>query len=187
MKRPRKPAAGRESELTKWKVLWRDSLAESHKDYWRAQFCLPDRTLPQIRAEINLKHGVNLLYDKQLTYFCDWEFEQRTRDLEAERQAADEQRIRQAHPDWTKEQQRDELIKLSYARAQATGDFKLGFAAMKEDRAFEAGAFDQRKFEAAMKSKIEAGFDELEKAFKGNPDALKHFNLAREMVRKTHA
>ena len=40
------------SELTKLKVLWRDTLSESTQAYWRSLFVSADSTQAQIRREL---------------------------------------------------------------------------------------------------------------------------------------
>jgi hypothetical protein len=51
----------------------------------------------------------------------------------------------------------------------------------RHDRDFEQ---EREKWLVSQKTKIDLAFDELEKAFKGNSDALKHFNIARDLVRE---
>jgi len=69
--------------------------------------------------------------DSQLTRFRQWMAEQDLMDAEQERQAEEETRIKSAHPEWTLDQVRDEVLKLSLYRAVATGEFaKLGLPAV---------------------------------------------------------
>lgn len=46
----------------------------------------------------------------------------------------------------------------------------------------EAQRFDQKKFQAAQRKKIEAGLDELADKFKANPEAMALFQQARELI-----
>lgn len=135
-----------DSELAKFKELWRDKLKPSDRDYWRSRFLSRD-TQSEIRAELKLKLKVNLLYDEQLTRFRKWDNQQQALDLEAEQQADDERRLKQEHPEWTKDQLRDELLLCTYRRAKASGDFKLGLAAMKQDRGFMDTILSREQFE----------------------------------------
>ena len=45
--------------------------------------------------------------------------------------------------------------------------------------------FDREKFKAAIKSKLEAGLDELAAAFRANPEAMDLYNQARALVTRT--
>jgi hypothetical protein len=129
---------GGDSELTRFKRLWRDTLPESSREYWRSQF-ESNATQPEIRAEINAKTGINLLYDRQLTEFREWEWNQRLRSLEEERMGEDQRELMKDHADWTLDQVREEVLKRSYARSMATGDFKLGLATMDRDLNLKTG------------------------------------------------
>jgi hypothetical protein len=120
------------SELTRLKKLWRDSLAEDAREFWRQQF-ISELSQAEIRKLIHARLKVNLTYDGQLNAFRDWELEQRSMDLEAERAEEEERRLIEDHPNWTKDQVRDELIKRFYARALAQGNAKLGLATMDRD------------------------------------------------------
>jgi hypothetical protein len=141
----RKLHAGGKSELTKLKLLWRDSLAEDAKDYWRSVFVSPDSTLTQIREMIAEKLKINLCYDTQLNRFRDWELQQRAQDLEAERQEEDERRIQAEFGDWDLDQVREEVLKRSYARALVTGDFDAGRKTIKQDLNVQKSFMDERK------------------------------------------
>jgi hypothetical protein len=137
--------AGEESELTRLKLLWRDSLAEDAKDYWLSVFVSPDSTRPQIRAMIATELKINLRYDSQLYRFQQWELEQRAQDLEAERQNDDERRIKAEFGDWDLDQVREEVLKRSYARALAIGDFDAGRKTIKQDMSVQKTSMDERK------------------------------------------
>src|SRR6516164_2910515 len=103
--------ATQESELTKLKLLWRDSLDEEAKDFWRSLFVSPESTQSQTRAMIAEKLKINLRYDSQLNRFRDWELQLRAQDLEAERQNDDERRIEAEFGDWDLDQVREEVLK----------------------------------------------------------------------------
>jgi hypothetical protein len=101
------------------------------RDSWRARLCSPDWTQAQNREAIRSELGVVLESDSQLTRFRQWVAEQDLMDAEQERQAEEETRIKSAHPEWTLDQVRDEVLKLSLYRAVATGEFaKLGLPAV---------------------------------------------------------
>ncbi len=157
-----KPRGGAESELTKLKLQWRDSLSDSARDYWRSQF-VSTQTQAQLRAELLAKLKINLRYDSQLTNFRDWVAEQDALDQEAERQAEEETRLRSEHPDWDADQLRSEVIAGSLRRAIVTGDFKgLGLQAVKAAQNEKQISLDRDKFEL-MRKKSEA-FDQVKHA-----------------------
>jgi hypothetical protein len=143
---------GKPSELTRLKLLWRDSMQEPVRDYWRS-LLYSDTTQADIRVEIKAKLDINLLYDKQLTEFRDWEWTCRQRDLEADRMAADEASLKQLHGDWTLDQVREELLKIAYARSIATGDFKLGLSTMDRDLTLKDGTTRAAQKERSLAQK----------------------------------
>lgn len=144
MSSPTKLRAGN-SELTKLKVLWRDSLSEDARAYWQQQFASGEVTQAQIRAEMLSKLKINLRFDKQLTGFREWEMEQRQLDLEAERQEEDERRALADNPDWTLDQAREAVLAKAYRRAAAKGDFKLGLMTVDRDLSAKKISLDSRK------------------------------------------
>src|SRR5689334_10152620 len=89
MSAPEKLRGGSSAELTKLKTLWRDSLSESARDFWRALF-VSDTKQADIRQQIAARLKVKLSYDPQLNQFRRWLKEQDLRDLEAERMTQDE-------------------------------------------------------------------------------------------------
>lgn len=158
MSTPQKPRAGKESELTKLKVLWRDSLSEDAKEYWRSLFLSADVTQPQIRSQILTKLQINLRWDSQLNAFRQWELEQRESDLEAERQEEDERRLtEQFGSEWTLDQLREEVLKRSYARAVKEGDWASGRKTIVQDLNVKKVQLDERKL--VLLEKKAAAFD----------------------------
>ena len=146
-----------DSEITKLKVLWRDSLAEDAKAFWQELF-VSASTQAQIRKEMLAKLKVNLRFDKQLNAFRDWELEQRQLDLESERQLEDERRLKAEFGEWTLDQIREEVLKRSYARAMATGDFASGRKTIVQDLNVKKVAQDERKL--VILEKNAAAFDQ---------------------------
>lgn len=179
MKRSRKPTG--DSELTRFKILWRDSLSESTRDYWRA-LLVSTTTQPEIRKELFAKLKINLHRNDHITIFQSWLDDQDKRDREAERQVEDERRTMAEHPDWTKDQVRDDVLKKTYFRSSASGDYKLGLSAMDRDVKIETLKFDQEKFKEGLRTKLESAFNELAVAVKGNPVAEEHIRKARELI-----
>jgi hypothetical protein len=146
------------SELTKLKVLWRDSLAEDAKSYWQELFVSPDHTQAQIRQLIASKLKINLRFDKQLNAFRDWEMEQRQLELEEERQQEDERRFIEEFGSDNLDLIREKVLKKSYARSIAKGDFKSARATVVQDLNVEKVNLDKRK--VAILEKKAAAFDQ---------------------------
>lgn len=129
-------------ELTKLKLLWRDSLSESARAFWRSRFGSAD-TQSALREQLRSKLKINLADDSQLTRFRDWLSEQDAMEAEAERQADEEARLAKQHPDWDAERLRTEVIAGSLRRAMVSGDFKgLGLPAVRTSQAEESAKFN---------------------------------------------
>jgi hypothetical protein len=142
-----------DSELTKLKARWRDTMSEPAREFWRVLFISPT-SQAEIRKQISAKLHVRLEDDSQLNRFRDWELEQRQMDLEAERAAEEERRLIEEHPDWTKDQVREDLLRRFYNRARATGDAKLGLKTIAADAKLESLGLDREKL-AILKRKAE--------------------------------
>ena len=148
-----------EIELTKLKVLWRDSLSEDAKGFWRSLFISADSTQAQIRQQITTRLKINLRHDSQLNAFRDWEMEQRESDIEAERQEEDERRLKEQFGDWTLDQVREEVLKRSYARAIREGDWGAGRKTIVQDLNVKKVQLDERKL--VLLERKAAAFDQL--------------------------
>lgn len=136
-----------EEELTRLKYYWRDVLSASQKDFWRARFNSKD-TQAAIREEIRVKLKFDLKYDKQITKLRRWDEMQMELDEEAQQQTDDERRvIVEFGPDATLDQIRAEVLKRSYARAIATGDFAAGRKTIVQDLNIQKVTLDRDKFE----------------------------------------
>lgn len=132
--------------MTKLKLLWRDSLSESARDYWRALF-ISATTQSEIRKLISDKLKINFKQDKSISEFRSWLEQQDARDAEAEAQMEDERRLKEQFGDaMTKDQIREKVLSASYARTIATGDFKLGLATVREDRGLMEANTAREKF-----------------------------------------
>jgi hypothetical protein len=136
------------SEMTRLKLLWRDSLSEAGQDYWREQFASP-RTQEELRHELLAKLGINLLYDLQLRRFLRWLEDEDWRKREAEAVELDRVELEALGLDG--QQLRDELLKRMKERALARGDFKLGVAAVNLDLKAERVAITQRQLELQVR------------------------------------
>lgn len=137
---------GEESELTKLKRLWlKPSFADS-REFWREQFASQMKQ-PEIRALLKKKLQINLQWNRQLTEFSQWLSRQDILEAEADAMIQDEEQAAREHPDWTKEQIREDVLKKSYLRARASGDFKLGLKTVAADAKLEALLLDRDKFQ----------------------------------------
>jgi hypothetical protein len=156
MSTPAKLKGNTHSQVTKLKVLWRDSLTPDERDFWRSLFISADSTQAQTRSLMATKLGIKLQRDSQLNDFRKWELEQQELELEAERQADEERREIEAHPHWTLDQVREAMLKKAYRRASARGDFKLGLATVKQDLSAQAVQLDREKLELLKKKAAQA-------------------------------
>jgi hypothetical protein len=155
------------SEMTKLKSVWL-GLSEDARAEWSQRF-VSDVSQAQIRAELLSQYECNLRADCQMNEFRHWVDEQKKRDQEAERQEDDQRRTMEEHPDWTKDQVRDDMLKKAYYRARSDGDFKLGLRTVAEDAKLEALQFDKEKFTEALRTKIQAGLDAILAEGANNP------------------
>lgn len=152
---------GSDSQLTQFKKLWLHSLAESARDYWRSQLA-SDSTQAELRKQILAKLKINLVADKQLTSFRHWVEEQDERDAEAQRQIEEEAKLKAEFGDWTLDQIREEVLKRSYARAMAKGDFAAGRKTIVQDLNVKKVALDERKL--VLLEKKAAAYDRAQAA-----------------------
>ena len=118
------------SEMTKLKLLWRNSLPEAEQDYWREQL-ESTRTQEELRQQLLNKYGIQLLHDRQIRRFRDWVEEEDWREQEAEKVESD--RAELEAQGLAGEQLRAELVRRMTERALARGDYKLGEAAVNLD------------------------------------------------------
>lgn len=144
MNTPRKLSGA--SELVKFKILWRDSMSDSARDYWRALF-ISLETQAALRKQLSAKLKINLNRDDQLTAFRSWLDDQDARDAEAARMIEDERRLKEVFGDkLSKDEVREKVLAASYARTLATGDFKLGLSTIREDRGLIETMTNRDKF-----------------------------------------
>ena len=130
------------SEMTRLKLLWRNSLPEEEKDYWREQL-VSTRTQAALREELRDKHGIQLLHDIQIRRFRDWVEEEDWRKQEAEKVESD--RAELEAQGLTGEQLRAELVRRMTERALARGDYKLGATAVTLDIKVERLGIAERR------------------------------------------
>lgn len=154
--------AGREgkpaSELTKLKAKWR-GMEEDARAYWSSLF-VSDASQAKIRAEIQTKLKINLRFDKQLNQFRAWASDQEKRDREAQAVVDDDRQLTEQFGDqWTLDQIREEVLKRSYARSLATGDFESGRKTIVQDLNVKKISLDERKL--VLLEKKAAAYDRI--------------------------
>jgi len=157
MSAPEKLRAGTQSEITKLKAIWR-TMSEEARDYWRERFVCSELSQAEIRRELFAKLKINLKYDSKLNAFRDWELAQRALDLEAERQAEDARRFTEEFGADNMELVREKVLKKSYARAIASGDFSEARKTIVQDVNLEKISLDKRK--VVLLEKKAAAFDQ---------------------------
>jgi len=156
------------SELTKLKEVWR-RMADDARAYWLERFVSAELSQAQIRQEIFTKLKINLRFDSKLNAFRAWVAAQAALDDEAEQMQDDERRLAEEHPEWTKEQVREDVLKRAYLRARSHGDFKLGLKTIAADAKLESLQFDRDKFKESLRTKIQAGLDQILAEADNNP------------------
>src|ERR1019366_1248642 len=72
-------------------------------------------------------------------------------EAEAVRQACEEKRAMDEHPDWTKDQVREDVLKKAYFHSRAKGDFKLGLKTIAADAKLESLGLDRKKLALAQR------------------------------------
>jgi hypothetical protein len=150
------PAGKPDSELTRFKKLWRDDLAESHKVLLRELF-VSQTSQAEIRKTIMQRHGINLIADNQLNAFRDWELDQRQREIEAEQQDLDRQQIeKEFGQDAPIEAVRTEVLKRSYARAVSKGDFASARETIVQDLNIQRTDLERRRITLLEKKAAQA-------------------------------
>lgn len=149
---PDKLHGGSESQLTKLKRLWLKPEFEPSREHWRERFA-SELTQLEIRNLINFELQIDLQWDRQLTQFRQWVDRQDALDAERAAMADDAGRILEEFGDqWTLDQIREEILKRSYARALATGDFEAGRRTIAQEMNVKKTALDREKMEEWKKS-----------------------------------
>ena len=150
-----------QSQLTALKTLWR-TMSEEARDYWRERFVSSELSQAEIRRELFAKLKINLKYDSKLNAFRDWELEQRKLDIEAERQSEDERRFTEEFGADNLELVREKVLKKSYARAIAAGDFSEARKTIVQDVNLEKVSLDKRR--VALLEQKAAAYDRAQAA-----------------------
>jgi hypothetical protein len=142
------------SELTRLKTLWR-SWPDGEKQKllgWREEGI----TNAEIRSRIKKYYSVNLVRDGQLSEFWSWCSAELESDAFNEFMAAREQSLTDNHPESSREQIREAMIKEWYAWSKMQRDPKLGLKVVNMDLKDQEQKISQRKLELLEKKAAQA-------------------------------
>jgi hypothetical protein len=135
-------------QLRKLKHVWCNELHEDDKVYWRTEF--NSKKKPNVLVELlRDKLKIDLHFDYLLDDFRDWVRVECNREKEAERMHDDDRSMSKAHPEWTLDQVRDEVVKRAYNRTLAEGDFNLGMKVARVHVAITKYLLDLEKHQLA--------------------------------------
>jgi len=179
MNESNKLRGGGNSELTRFKELWKKPSFADSRDYWLEQFSSA-RTQQDLRSELLKKLKINLHRDNQLTAFRQWADAQAQRELMA--QKIEERKKELLAGGMTLEESQDVLLTEAAAYSTAARDFKLGLKVSSEISKATTHLLDQEKFKESLRTKLESAFAELATACKGNAEALQHIQKARALL-----
>lgn len=163
---PHRKLSSPDSPDTKLKLLWRDTLTEAERDYWREQLTAA-RPLSALRRELLAKFNIELKQDYSLSRFRHWVDVEDLRLAEAELVAADEAEL--LAQGLQGEELRAALLERMKARALTRGDFKLGATAVRLDLLAEAMALNQEKFKESLRTKAQTGLAAILAEAKDDP------------------
>ena len=135
---------GGDAPMTRLKETWL-RLEEAARDYWRAQLN-SRRTFKSISHEMNTKLGLQLSHEAQLSRFRKWVADQDERDAERDRMDDDERRLHKEFGNASLDQIREKVLRRSYARTIAQGDFKLGLSTIRLDQNEKTIQLNYEKF-----------------------------------------
>jgi len=150
--------------MTKLKDTW-VNLPEEDRTGWQ-DFFSSGATNAAIRLEISTRLNIHLQHDPQFCRFRDWELDLRRRQEEDERVREDcRQLIEEFGAKWTLDQIRAEVIKRSYARALASGDFKHALATVREDVRIQRMLLEERRV-VVLEQRVNAVNEAEEEVFR---------------------
>lgn len=157
-----------EAPMQQMKAIWK-RLSDDARDYWREQFS-SSRKLSVLRAEILSKFKVRFNHDARLSEFKGWVADQDARDAKAEELIENERRLIEQHPDWSKDQVREEVLRQSYFETLATGNFqKLGLKTVTADLKAKAQSADEQRYIDAKRTDEEKALSLCLEQSKGTP------------------
>jgi len=181
-----KPLSGSKSEVSRFKLKWRDEFSDAQRQlYWSLFFS--GETLPAVRKTLLQRTGINLIRDNQLSgkgALMDWVQEQMETDAERMRQQEDEYRFKKENPDITEEELRKKVLRAYYHRAMARGEPGLGKAMMKQDLAERKFQFEQDQAAETKKSDQQKALELCLTESKSYPEIAEQFKQAFAALKK---
>jgi hypothetical protein len=152
--------------MTRLKVVW-NRLSEKRQKQWRDRFDTR-RDLAGLRRALKREFGTALGCDTQLIRFRKWIVDQDDREDRAERLWAVECRIREAHPDWTLDEVRAEVLRQCYYETLASGNYTLGLKTIAVEIRVKMYELAREKYQFDAIQACLASLPEL-KAISNNP------------------
>jgi hypothetical protein len=156
------------SELTDLKNLW-FTLPEPERAFWRQQFLTPMATSEDLRNLIRGKLNIDLQHDSQLYEFRQWEIAQRDRTAQDDHLTRQENRLKQDHPDWDPTRLHEELLKQICLQTAFDPDDAIALKAVRAAARYSTLDLHRERFKESLRSKINAGIDQLAAEAKNNP------------------
>jgi hypothetical protein len=157
------PPGQKKPEITRFKEMWRDSLSPEARAFWLQLFC-SSATQAECRRQVLIRLKIKLTDDENIAAMRDFDAQLRAEEAEAVAQACEEKRCLEEHPDWSKEQVREDVLRKAYFRSRARGDFTLGLKTVAADVKLESLQLDARKVTALEKKA--AAFDAAKEQIK---------------------
>jgi hypothetical protein len=158
--RVKKRQPSKNPEMGKLKDLWTKTFSDADRAHWRQKFATGE-TQETKRKDLLEQFGINLDDDRQLNYFRAWDELQEERRQTGERLQANEDHVKQQHPDWTVDQVRDEVIRQAYFEALARADFGLGLTTVRAHTLVKRYLLDRDKYEFDATEKCHERLPEL--------------------------
>lgn len=153
------------TQMSKLKRIWRDTLSEEQRDYWREQF-ESQCSLSDLQTELKSKLDVDLRYRAQLNRFRRWDVEFMA--LEEEKQKVATDMVELKALGLAGDELREELLRRMQARALNRGDYQLGLKAILADVKIGTLQLSREKFKEGLKTKIRSGLDAILAEARGN-------------------
>ena len=153
------------TEMSRLKKIWRDTLSEDQRDYWREQF-ESDRSKSDLQNELKSALTIELKHNSQFTRFRSWAEDFAALEEEKQNVAADIAELEALG--LSGQELNDELLRRLKARALHRGDYELGLKAILADVRIETLQLSREKFKESLKTKIRSGLDAILAEARGN-------------------
>jgi len=158
-KHPRKPYGINTGKplraLTSFKLCWL-KMPEEEKERWRDIIYSRITTTEEVRQKIRDDLKIDLTNDSQIILFRRWDEKECEIEFERQRQVLDHKRLTALHADWSLDQIRKEVLRLSYERTLSEGDYTQALATIRESVRADRLALDTRIVELREKKTAQA-------------------------------